>query len=83
MVGAVAAYAICWVFAYSIMNEDLDGELMLQYFVLAWTGNGFVRPTVTWLLSVVAFSCVLLVWWALVRRLRRSRAGGMNPEPPN
>jgi hypothetical protein len=69
--GAVTAYAICWIGAYALVNGDLDGKLIVQYFVLAWTGNGFVRPTFTWLISLVAFSTVVVVWWILARRCGR------------
>ena len=79
LVGAVLAYGICWVLAYALVNGDLNGELLVQYFVLAWTGNAFVRPAFTWWLSMIGFSAVLFVWWALARRARRRNDSGDAP----
>ena len=71
---AVAAYAVSWVVAYALVNGDLDGELLVRYFILAWTGKGLERPFFTWLLSLVAFAAFCIAWCILNWRRRTASA---------
>jgi uncharacterized membrane protein YdjX (TVP38/TMEM64 family) len=70
VVGATAAYAVCWASAYTLVNQDFDWDLMVQYFVLAWSGNAFERPFFTWLLSVLMFLAFVVAWSVVAWRKR-------------
>jgi len=64
----LAAYFLSWVLSYVVVNGDLNIDYMWEYFVLAWTFDGFVRPVVTWLLSIVTFSVIVSVSWYAKRK---------------
>ena len=51
----VGTYLICWILAYVLVNGDLNLKYIYEYFVAAWTFNGFVRPMYTWIVSVIIF----------------------------
>jgi hypothetical protein len=71
---AVAVYAVCWITAYVVVNDDLDTHLLVQYFVLAWTGQGLERPFFTWIVSCLFFVMFLIGWWIRHRRVRTAAA---------
>ncbi len=48
-------YLVCWVLSYVIVNNDFNINHMLEYFKLAWSFNGFVRPMYTLMLSLIMF----------------------------
>ena len=51
----LAIYLVCWVLSYVMVNNDFNINHMLEYFKLAWSFNGFVRPTYTLMLSLIIF----------------------------
>jgi hypothetical protein len=48
-------YLVCWILSYVMVNNDFNINLMVEYFKLAWSFNGFVRPTYTLILSLIIF----------------------------
>lgn len=70
---AVGVYACCWVYAYHIVNQDFDQELMVEYFWLAWTGQGLERPAFVQIISLLLFTPFVGVA-LLVRSWRKRRA---------
>jgi hypothetical protein len=72
LVEATAAYAVCWASAYGLVNQDFDWDLMVQYFVLAWSGNTLERPFFTQVLSLLMFLTFVVLWFAVAWRKRRS-----------
>ena len=61
-------YIVCWVFSYVIVNGDLNIKYMVEYFKLAWSFNGFVRPTYTLILSTVTFLPVIGIIYFLSKK---------------
>lgn len=55
-------YAVCWLFMYLLTNQDLNLELAAEYFIQAWSFNGFVRPMYIWWLSNALFVVVATVY---------------------
>jgi hypothetical protein len=49
--------------SYVIVNADLNFEMMMEYFILAWTFNSFVRPGGIWILSLVMFVPIVAIYW--------------------
>jgi hypothetical protein len=49
----------------------MDFELMVEYFVLAWTFDGFVRPGAVWVLSLILFFLVVGIYWVIAIRKGR------------
>lgn len=43
-----------------VVNQDFNIELMLEYFFLAWTFDGFVRPYYIWLFSLSGFFLIIV-----------------------
>ncbi len=69
----IAIYLVCWVLAYLIVNQDINLGLMMEYFVLAWTFDGFVRPFYTWAFSLLLLAPIAAVYrFILIRKERES-----------
>ena len=67
----VLAYLGCWLLMHVFINQDLNLVLAAEYFVQAWSFNGFVRPTYIWWLSNPLFVVVVIVYF-ITDRLRSS-----------
>ena len=65
---ALGIYLICWVFAYVLVNGDFNLKYMYEYFVLAWTFNGLMRPTYTWILSLMMFFPTIGLIWYIAKK---------------
>ena len=64
-------YLVCWALSYVIVNQDFNIELLVDYFVLAWTFDGFVRPVYTWILSLLLFLPIVAIYWFVARKKGR------------
>ena len=62
-------YIASWIAAYVVINQDFNTKYMWDYFVLAWTFNGFIRPSVIWMLSIASTIVIMVI---VVRRSRGS-----------
>jgi hypothetical protein len=61
-------YLVCWALSYTIVNQDFSIELMVDYFVMAWTFDSFVRPFYTWILSLLIFLPIVAIYWFISLR---------------
>ncbi len=64
----VPGYIVCWLLMYVFINQDINLTLAAEYFVQAWTFNGFVRPMYVWWLSNALFVVVVVVYFVINRR---------------
>jgi len=64
----IPAYLICWLLMYGLVNQDMNLGLAAEYFVQAWSFNGFVRPMYIWWLSNALFVVVAIVYFVINRR---------------
>ena len=49
------AYFIAWTASYIFITQSLDFRYYAEWFVLAWTFQGFEMVGFTWLFSLIAF----------------------------
>ncbi len=45
-----------------IVNEDLNFKMMMEYFILTWTFNGFERPSGVLFLSLAIFVPIVAIY---------------------
>ena len=64
----VTAYVTCWVLIYVLINQDLNMILAYEYFIMAWSFNGFIRPTYIWLLSNALFIVIVFTYFVIRRK---------------
>lgn len=60
-------YLCCWLVGYVFVNGGLDRHVV-EYFVLAWTGDAFVRPFFTQVFSLLLLGLVAAAHFAVRRR---------------
>jgi hypothetical protein len=48
-------YLVCWELSYHLINQGFYGSQSYDYFVMAWTFSGGVRPFYTWVFSLLIF----------------------------
>ncbi len=61
----------CWTLSYVIVNGDLNLELLVEYFILAWTFDGLERPLFTWILSLILFVLIIVLYWVVIGKKRK------------
>ena len=61
-------YLACWIFSYVLINGDVNIKYMVEYFISAWSFNGFIRPLYTWIFSLVIFFPVIGIIFFIERR---------------
>lgn len=65
-------YLVSWAFSFVVINGDFNFKYMVEYFALAWTFDGLMRPTYTWILSLVIFLPMLGVSLYMTRKRSNS-----------
>jgi len=61
----VPAYIFCWLLMYVFINQDINIALAAEFFIQAWSFNGFVRPMYVWWLSNALFVVVAIVYFVI------------------
>jgi hypothetical protein len=54
LVAGIVACPFWWLLFCAFVTWELSFDRQLEYFVLAWTGKGFVKPALAWQLSLIA-----------------------------
>ena len=71
----VLAYATAWTLGYAAVTDPpSDFRYYFQYLWLAWTFNGFERPTIAWVFSLILFVPIAAAYVLLQRAIFRAAA---------
>ena len=57
----IPVYILCWLVMYVFINQDLNIALAFEYFIQAWSFNGFVKPMSIWWLSNILFIVAVII----------------------
>ncbi len=69
------AYFVAWTIGYLLINFDdfrlVEWSEYGEYFLLFWSGSGFVRPVYTGITSLVLFIPISFLLFWVQRRLKK------------